>query len=159
MTVSICYYVIILAYSAPGGDLWTKNEESVVKPSKWTYRDAFLIPRFWPFKNHWTCQISCFLIRRMLKKPFFYLTSHQGVLFFQNKESVVRPSKWTYRDAFLIPCFWPFKNHWTCQISCFLIRRMLKKPFFYPTSPQGVLLCQNKSQLSDLQNGHIEMLF
>ena len=114
-------------------------------------------PPFWPFKNHWTGQKSCFLIRRVLKKPFFYLTSPQGVLFCQNKSQLSNLQN-GHREMFLFnPPFWPFKNHWTCQKSCFLIRRVLKKPFFYLTSPQGVLFCQNKSQLSNLQNGHREM--
>ena len=113
-------------------------------------------PPFWPFKNHWTGQKSCFLIRRVLKKPFLYLNSPRGSCF-TKKEPVVKPSKWSYRDVLFTSHFWPFKNHWTGQKLCFLIRRVLKKPFFYLTSHQGILFCQNKSQLSNLQNGHTEM--
>ena len=164
-------------------------------------RCFFLTPHFWPFKNHWTCQKPCFLIRRGLKSPFFYPTSHQGILFCQIRVSCqtfkmdiercffltshfwpfknhwtcqkscflirrglkslfsiqppprgscfakIRVSCQTFkmdieRCFFLTSHFWPFKNHWTCQKSCFLIRRGLKSPFFYPTSPQGVLFCQ-----------------
>ena len=45
------------------------------------------------------------------------------------------------------------KNHVFSSEECY------KSLLFYPTSPQGVLFCQNKSQLSNLQNGHREMLF
>ena len=112
------------------------------KPSKWTYRDAFLTPHFWPFKNHWTCQKSCFLIRRGVKKPFFYLTSPRGSCF-----AKIRVSCQTFKMDiqgcfFLIPHFWPFKNHWTCQNYVFSSEEGSKSLFFYPTSPQGVLFCQ-----------------
>ena len=119
----------------------------------------FLTPHFWPFKNHWTCQKSCFLIRRGLKKLFFYLTSPQGVLFCQIRVSCQTFKMVIQRCFFLTPHFWPFKNHWTCQKSCFLIRRGLKKPFFLSDLPPGGLVLPNKSQLSNLQNGHTEMLF
>ena len=100
-------------------------------------RCFYLIPHFLPYKNNWTCQKSCFLIRRVLKKPFFYLTSPQGVLFCQNKSQLSNLQN-GHREMFLFnPPFWPFKTHWTCQKSCFLIRRVLKKPFFYLTSPRG----------------------
>ena len=122
-------------------------------------RCFLLTPHFWPFKNHWTCQKSCFLIRRGLKSLFFYLTSPQGVLFCQNKSQLSNLQNGHTEMLFFNPHFWPFKNHWTCQKSCFLIRRGLKSLFFYLTSPHGVLFCQNKSQLSNLQNGHTEMLF
>ena len=36
-------------------------------------------------------------------------------------------------------------------------QKSVKKVFFYVTSPQGVLFYQNKSQLSNLKNGHREM--
>ena len=38
-------------------------------------------------------------------------------------------------------------------------QKSVKKPFFYMTSLHRVLLCQNKSQLSNLQNRHREKLF
>ena len=38
-------------------------------------------------------------------------------------------------------------------------QKRVKKPFFLSDLPQGVLFYQNKSQLSNLQNGHTEMLF
>ena len=95
--------------------------------------------------------------QKSVKNPFFYLTFPQGVLFCQNKSQLSNLQN-GHREMFLFnPPFWPFKNHWTGQKSCFLIRRVLKKPFFYLTFPQGVLFCQNKSQLSNLQNGHREM--
>ena len=122
-------------------------------------RCFFLTPHFWPFKNHWTCQKSCFLIRRGLRKPFFYLTSHQRVLFCQNKSQLSNLQNGYREMLFLTPHFWPFKNHWTCQKSCFLIRRGLKKHFFLSDLPPGGLVLSNKSQLSNLQNGHTEMLF
>ena len=122
-------------------------------------RCFFLTPHFWPFKNHWTCQKSCFLIRRGLKKPFFLSDLPQGVLFCQIRVSCQTFKMVIQRCFFLTPHFWPFKNHWTCQKSCFLIRRGLKKPFFLSDLPPGGLVLPNKSQLSNLQNGHTEMLF
>ena len=90
---------------------------------------------------------------RCLQHPWWWSVN-------QNKESVVKPSKWSYRDAFFNPPFFDhFKNHWTCQKSCFLIRRGLKKPFFLSNLPPGGLVLPNESQLSNLQNGHTEMLF
>ena len=38
-------------------------------------------------------------------------------------------------------------------------QKSVKKPFLLYNFPQGVLFCQNKSQLSNLQNGHREKLF
>ena len=146
-----------LVLTSPRGSCFAKIRVSCQTFKMVIERCFYLIPHFWPFKNHWTCQKSCFLIRRVLKKPFFYLTSPQGVLFCQNKSQLSNLQN-GHREMFLFnPPFWPFKNHWTGQKSCFLIRRVLKKPFFYLTSPQGVLFCQNKSQLSNLQNGHREM--
>ena len=120
-------------------------------------RCFYLIPHFWPFKNYWKGQKSCFLIRRVLKKPFFYLTLPLGILFCQNKSQLSNLQS-GHREMFLFnPPFWPFKNHWTGQKSCFLIRRVLKKPLFLSDLTPGGLLCQNKSQLSNLQNSHTEM--
>ena len=142
------------------------------------------MPHFWPFKNHWTCQKSCFLIRRGLKNltspHFFYLTfkmviqrcfiftpifdhlkttghvrnhvfsSEEGlkksdlppwVLFCQTRVSNLQNG---HREMlFFYPHFWPFKNHWTCQKSCFPIRRGLKKHFFlYNLPPEIRVSCQ-----------------
>ena len=97
----------------------------------------FLTPHFWPFKYHWTCQKSCFLIRRGLKKPFYLSSLPQGGLVLPNKSQLSNLQNGHTEMLFLTPNFWPFKYHWTCQKSCFLIRRGLKKPFFYPTLPQG----------------------
>ena len=124
----------------PQGVLFYQNKSQLSNLQNGHTEMLFFYPHFWPFKNHWTCQKSCFLIRRGLKKHFFILTSPQGVLFCQNKESVVKPSKWSYRDAFFNPHFWPFKNHWTCQKSCFLIRRGFKKHFFLSDLPPGGLV-------------------
>ena len=101
-------------------------------------RCFYLIPHFWPFKNHWTCQKSCFLIRRVLKKPFFPICPPPR----RSSFAKIRVSCQTFkmvieRCFYLIPHFWPFTNHWTCQKSCFLIRRVLKKPFVYLIFPQG----------------------
>ena len=143
----------------PPGGLVLPNKSQLSNLQNGHTEMLFLTPHFWPFKNHWTCYKSCFLIRRGLKKPFFYPTSPQGVLFCQIKSQLSNLQNGHTEMLFLTPHFWPFKNHWTCYKSCFLIRTGLKKPFFYPTSPQGVLFCQIKSQLSNLQNGHTEMLF
>ena len=109
------------------------------------HREMFLFnPPFWPFKTHWTGQISCFLIRRVLKKPFFYLTSPlRGSCFAKIRVSCQTFKMVIERCFYLIPHFWPFKNNWTGQKSCFLIRRVLKKPFFFLTSPPGVLVLPN----------------
>ena len=126
--------------TSPQGVLFCQNKESVVKPSKWSYRDAFFNPHFWPFKNHWTCQKSCFPIRRGLKKHFFYLTSPQGSCFAKNKSQLSNLQNGHTEMLFLTPHFWPFKNHWTCQKSCFLTRRGLKKPFLQSDPPTGGLV-------------------
>ena len=121
----------------PQGVLFCQNKSQLSNLQN-GHREMFLFnPPFWPFKNHWTCQKSYFLIRRVLKKSFFYLTSHHGVLFCQNKSQLSNLQN-GHRKMFLFnPPFWPFKSHWTCQKSCFLIRRVLKKPFFYLTFPRG----------------------
>ena len=123
--------------TSPQGILFCQNKESVVKPSKWSYRDAFFNPHFWPFKNHWTCQKSCFLIRRGLKKHFFLSDLPQGVLFCQIRVSCQTFKMVIQRCFFLTPHFWPFKNHWTCQKSCFPIRRGLKSLFYTIWPPPG----------------------
>ena len=153
---------------------------------------SFFNPHFWPFKNHSTGQKSCFLIRRVLKKPFLLYNLPPEGLVCQNKSQLsnlqndmersfsLTPNFWPFKNNWtglvfssakirvscqtfkmdiersfsLTPHFWPFKNNWTGQKSCFLIRRVLKSLFCYTTSLQGVLFCQNKSQLSNLQNGH-----
>ena len=97
----------------------------------------FLTPHFCQFKKHWTCQKSCFLIRRVLKKPFFLSDFPPRALFWQNKSQLSNLQNGHREMLFLTPHFCPFKKHWTCQKSCFLIRRVLEKPFFYPTSPKG----------------------
>ena len=92
----------------------------------------FFTPHFWPFKKHWTGQKSYFLIRRVLKKPFFSIWPPPRGSYFAK----IRVSCQTFKMdieksfCFLIPHFWPFKKHWTGQKSCFLIRRVLEKPFF-----------------------------
>ena len=100
-----------------------------------------------------------FLIRRGLKKPFFSIRPPPGGLGLPNKSKLSNLQNGHTEMLFLTPHFWPFKNHWTCQKSCFLIRRGLKKPFFLSDLPPWDLVLPNKSQLSNLQNGHTEMLF
>ena len=121
----------------PQGVLFCQNKSQLSNLQN-GHREMFLFnPPFWPFKNHWTGQKSCFLIRRVLKKPFFYLTSPRGSCFAKIRVSCQTFKMVIERCFYLIPHFWPFKNHWTGQKSCFLIRRVLKKPFFYLTSPRG----------------------
>ena len=96
--------------------------------------------------------------QKRVKKPFFYPTSLQGILFCQIRVSCQTFKMDIERCFFLTSHFWPFKNHWTCQKSCFLIRRGLKS-LFSIQPPPGHLVLPNKSQLSNLQNGHTEMLF
>ena len=115
--------------------------ESVVKLSNGHTDMFFFTLHFWPFKNHWTGQKSCSLIRRVLKKPFFYLTSPRGSCFAKIRVSCQTFKMVLERCFYLIPHFWPFKNHWTGQKSWFLIRRVLKKPFsIWPHPPGGLLL-------------------
>ena len=96
--------------------------------------------------------------QKRVKKAFFYLTSLQRVLYCQIRVSC-KTFKMVIQRCFLTPHFGLFKNHWTCQKSCFLIRRGLKQPLFLSDLPPGCLVLPNKSQLSNLQNGHTEMLF
>ena len=121
-------------------------------------RCFYLIPHFWPFKNHWTCQKSCFLIRRLLKKPFFSIwPPPRGSCFAKIRISCQTFKMVIERCFYLIPHFDHLKttghvrNHVLSSEDC------EKAFFFYLTSPQGVLFCHNKSQLSNLQNGHREM--
>ena len=119
--------------TSPQGVLQNKSQLSNLQNG---HREMlFFTPHFWPFTNYWKGQKSCFLIRRVLKKPFFLSDLPTGGLVLPKDESVVKPSRWI--EIFLTPHFWPFKNCWTCQKSCFLIRRVLKKLFFYLTSPRG----------------------
>ena len=99
-----------------------------------------LTPHFWPFKNHSTGQKSCFLIRRVLKSLFCYTTSPQKVLSCQNKSQLSNLQNGHREKLFFNPHFWPFKNHSTGQKSCFLIRRVLKKPFLLYNLPPGGLV-------------------
>ena len=120
---------------------------------------CFFKPPFLTISNHWTCQKWCFLIRRVLKKPFSSIWSLPRGSCFAKIRVSCQTFKMDIERCFFNPPFLTISNHWTCQKWCFLIRRVLKKPFCYLISPQGVLFCQNKSQLSNLQNGLREMLF
>ena len=120
-------------------------------------RCFYLMPHYWPFKNHWTGQKSYFLIRRVLKSLFSIWHLPRGSCFAKIRVSCQTFKMVIERCFYLIPHFWPFKNHWTGQKSYFFIRRVLKNPLFLSDLPSGVLFCQNKSQLSNLQNGHTEM--
>ena len=100
-----------------------------------------LTPHFWPFKNHSTGQKSCFLIRRVLKSLFCYVTFPKGSCLAKIRVSCQTFKMDIERSFSLTPHFWPFKNHSTGQKSCFLIRRVLKKPFLlYNLSPGGLVL-------------------
>ena len=143
----------------PPGGLVLPNKSQLLNLWNGLTEMFFLTPHFWPFKNHWTCQKSCFLIRRGLKKPSFLSDLPPGGLVLPNKSQLSNLQNGHTEMLFLTPHFWPFKNHWTCQKSCFLIRRGLKKPSFLSDLPPGDLVLPNKSQLSNLQNGHTEMLF
>ena len=120
----------------PPGVLFCQNKSQLSNLQNGHTEMLFLTPHFWPFKNHWTCQKSCFLIRRGFKSLFFYLTSPRGSCFTKIRVSC-QTFKMDIEMPFLSPHFKPCKNHWTCQKSCFLIRRGLKSLFFYPTSPRG----------------------
>ena len=128
--------------TSPRGSWFCQNKSQLSNLQNGHTEMLFLTPHFWPFKNHWTCQKSCFLIRRGLKSIFYYLTSPRGSCFAKIRVSCQTFKMVIQRCFFLTPHFWPFKNHWTCQKSCFLIRRGLKKHFFLSDLPQGVLFCQ-----------------
>ena len=145
--------------TSPQGSCFAKIRVSCQTFKMDIERSFSLTPHFWPFKNHSTGQKSCFLIRRVLKSLFCYTTFPRGSCFAKIRVSCQTFKMDIERSFSLTPHFWPFKNHSTGQKSCFLIRRVLKSLFCYTTSPQKVLSCQNKSQLSNLQNGHREKLF
>ena len=63
------------------------------------------------------------------------------------------------RSFFKPPIFDHLKINGKVRNHVFSSEECKKAHFFYMTSPQGVLLCQNKSQLSNLQNRHREKLF
>ena len=100
-------------------------------------RCFFLTSHFWPFKNHWTCQKSCFLIRRGLKSLFSIQPPPRGSCFAKIRVSCQTFKMDIQRCFFLTSHFWPFKNHWTCQKSCFLIRRGLKSLFSIQPPSRG----------------------
>ena len=77
--------------------------------------------------------------RSVLKKPFFLSNLPQGILFCQNKSQLLNLQN-GHREMFFNAHFWPFKNKWIGQKSCFLIRGVLKNLFFYLTSHQGVFI-------------------
>ena len=97
--------------------------------------------------------------KRVNKSLFFYPNPPNRDLVLPNNNQLSNLQNGHREMLFITPHFWPFKYHWTCQKSCFLIRRGLKKPFFLSNLPQGGLVLPNKSQLSNLQNGHTEMIF
>ena len=141
----------------PQGVLFCQNKSQLSNLQN-GHREMFLFnPHFWPFKHHWTCQKSCFLIRRVSKSLFSIWHLPRGSCFAKIRVSCQTFKMVIQRCFFLPSIFDHFKSHWTGQKSCFLIRRVLKKPFFYLTSPQGILFGQNKSKLWNLQNGHREI--
>ena len=82
-----------------------------------------------------------------VKKAFFSIWSEAKISQLSNLQNGHREKLF-----FLTPHFWLYRSE-------IIIRRVLEKPFFlYMTSSQGVLFCQNKSELSNLQNGHREKL-
>ena len=98
---------------------------------------SFFNPQFWPFKNNWTGQKSCFLIRRVLKSLFVIQPPPRGSCLAKIRVSCQTFKIDMERSFSLTPHFLPFKNNWTGQKSCFLIRRVLKSLFCYTTSPRG----------------------
>ena len=127
----------ISIWPPPRGSCFAKIRVSCQTFKMVIERCFYLIPHFWPFKNYWTGQKSCFLIRRVLKSLFSIWPPHRGSCFAKIRVSGQTFKMVIERCFYLIPHFWPFKNHWTGQKSCFLIRRVLKKPFLYLTTPKG----------------------
>ena len=99
----------------------------------------FLTPHFWPFKNHWTCQKSCFLIRRGLKKPFFLSDLPQGVLFCQIRVSCQTFKMVIQRCFLLTPIFNHLKPLDMSEIM-FSYQKCVKKAFFSIWPPPGGLV-------------------
>ena len=129
---SLYFYLI-----CPQGVLFCQNKSQLSNLQN-GHREMFLFNApFCPFKNHWTCQKSYFLIRRVLKNPLFLSDLPPGVLFSQNKSQLSNLQN-GHREMFLFnPSYWPFKNHWTGRESCFLITRVLKSLFSIWPPPRG----------------------
>ena len=118
--------------------IWTPPEGALFCQNKSQLSDlqngqdkAFLPPHFWPLKTTGKVRNHVFH-QKTVKKPFFYMNSPQGVLFCQNK-SQLSDLQNGHREAFLTPPFLPIKNHWKGQKLCFLIRRVLRKAFLWPS--------------------------
>ena len=127
----------------PTGGLVLPNKSQLSNLQNGHTEMLFLAPHFQPFKKHWTCQKSCFLIRSGLKKLFFLSNLPPGGLVWPNKSQLSNLQNGHTEMLFLAPYFWPLKNHWTCQKSCFLIRSGLKKLFFLYDLPTGGLVWPN----------------
>ena len=91
------------------------------------------------------------------------MTSPQGDLFCQNKNQLLNLQN-GHTEIFF--SFWPpifdhlkmfLFNPLDMSEIMFSHQKSVKKAFFLSDLPQQVLFCQNKSQLSNLQNGHREM--
>ena len=96
--------------------------------------------------------------QKSVKKPFFYMTSPQGVLLCWIRVSCQTFKIDIERSFFKPPILTIWKSMERSEIM-FSHQKSVKKPFFlYDLSPGGLALL-NKSQLSNLQNRHREKLF
>ena len=96
-----------------------------------------LIPHFWPFNNHWTGQKSCFLIRRVLKKPFIYLTFPRGSCFAKIRVSCQTFKMVIERCFYLIPYFDHLKPLDMSEIMFSHQKSIIKGLFFNWHLPRG----------------------
>ena len=100
-------------------------------------RCFFFTPIFNHLKTTGHVKNHVFSSEEGFKKHFFIQPLPRGSCFAKIKSQLSNLQNGHTEMLFLTPHFWPFKNHWTCQKSCFLIRRGLKSLFFYLTSPRG----------------------
>ena len=143
-----------LLYNFPQKVLFCQNKSQLSNLQNGHREKLFLTPHFWPFKKQLDKSEIMSSHQKSVKKPFLLYNFSPGSCFAKIRVSCQTFKMDIERSFSLTPHFWPFKNHSTGQKSCFLIRRVLKSLFSIWQLPQGVLFCQNKSQLSNLQNGH-----
>ena len=124
----------------PQGILFCQNKSQLPNLQN-GHREMFLFnPPFWPFKTHWTCQISCFLIRRVLKKPFFLSALPRGSCFTKIRVSCQTFKMIIQRCFYLMPHFWPFKKPLDRSEIMFSHQKSVKKAFLLSDFPQGGLV-------------------
>ena len=97
--------------------------------------------------------------QKSVTKAFFLYELPQGVLFCQNKSQLSNLQNGHREKLFFNSPFLTISKPPERSEIMSSHQKSVKKAFFLYELPQGVLFCQNKSQLSNLQNGHREKLF